>query len=66
VAKFLPLTHALALMRYGLLGDGSSLQNIWGLSSSSAMAALSIAVIALFALLLSVASIRVFTKAALR
>jgi ABC-2 type transport system permease protein len=66
VAKFLPLTHALALMRYGLLGDGSSLHNIWGLSSSSAMAALSIAVIALFALLLSVASIRVFTKAALR
>ena len=66
VAKLLPLTHALALMRYGLLGDASSLHNIWGMSSPSAMAALSLAVVALFALLLSVVSIRVFTKAALR
>ena len=66
VARFLPLTHALALMRYGLLGDPASLHNIWGISSTSAMAALSVGVIALFALLLSVISIRVFTKAALR
>ena len=66
VAKFLPLTHGLALMRYGLLGDASSLHNIWGMSSPSGMAALSIGVVALFALLLSVASIRVFTRAALR
>jgi ABC-2 type transport system permease protein len=66
LARFLPLTHALALMRYGLLGDGSGLQNIWGLSSHAGMAALSIGVVGLFALLLSVVSIRVFTKAALR
>src|SRR6059058_4307756 len=66
VAKFLTLTHGLALMRYGLLGDASSLHNIWGMSSPSGMAALSIGVVALFALLLSVASIRVFTRAALR
>ena len=66
VAKFLPLTHALALMRYGLLGDASSLHNIWGISSPSTMAALSLAVVALFAGLLCVFSIRVFTRSALR
>jgi ABC-2 type transport system permease protein len=66
VAKLLPLTHALALMRYGLLGDASSLHNIWGMSSPSAMAALSLGVVALFAVVLSVVSIRVFTRAALR
>jgi ABC-2 type transport system permease protein len=65
VARFLPLTHALALMRYGLLGDGSSLHNIWGMSSVTAMAALSTGVVAAFALVLSVVSIRVFTRSAL-
>jgi ABC-2 type transport system permease protein len=66
VAKFLPLTHGLGLMRYGLLGDASSLHNIWGMSSPAEMAALSLGVVALFAILLSVVSIRVFTGAALR
>ena len=66
VAKLLPLTHALALMRYGLLGDASSLHNIWGMTSTNTMAALSLAVVALFAALLTVVSIRVFTRAALR
>jgi len=66
VAKFLPLTHGLALMRYGLLGDSSGLRHIWGLADPAAMAALSIGVLALFAFLLSVASVRVFTRAALR
>jgi ABC-2 type transport system permease protein len=66
VARFLPLTHGLALMRYGLLGDGSSLHHIWGMSSATGMAALSIGVVAVFALVLSVVSIRVFTRAALR
>ena len=31
-AKFLPLTHALALMRYGLLGDAGGLHDIWHMS----------------------------------
>jgi ABC-2 type transport system permease protein len=66
VARFLPLTHGLALMRYGLLGDDSSLRHIWGMSSATGMAALSMGVVALFALVLSVVSIRVFTRAALR
>src|SRR5215468_11284558 len=66
VAKFLPLTHGLALMRYGLLGDASSLHNIWGMSSPGGMALLSMGVVALFALVLGAVSIRVFTRAALR
>src|SRR5204863_5017579 len=49
-AKVLPLTHALALMRYGLLGDGrSSLHDIWGTGSATGEAFLSFAVVALFA-----------------
>src|SRR6266581_9120837 len=42
VAKFLPLTHALALMRYGLLDDASGLHAIWGMSDATSMAALSL------------------------
>jgi ABC-2 type transport system permease protein len=66
VAKFLPLTHGLGLMRYGLLDDRTGLRHIWGMSSPTGMAALSVGVLALFALLLSVASVRVFSRAALR
>src|SRR5436309_10350813 len=66
VAKFLPLTHGLALMRYGLLGDSTGLHNIWGGMGSTASAALSLAVLAGFALILTAGSIRVFTRAALR
>src|SRR5881296_3671589 len=29
IARFLPLTHALAVMRYGLLGDSTGLHAIW-------------------------------------
>jgi ABC-2 type transport system permease protein len=66
VAKFLPLTHGLALMRYGLLGDASGLHNIWGMSSGSGMAALSLGVLSLFAVVLTAASIRVFTRSAVQ
>jgi len=64
VAKFLPLTHGLALMRYGLLGDGSGLHDIWGLGSSAAAAALSLAVLAASAAALTAVSIRVFGHSA--
>jgi ABC-2 type transport system permease protein len=66
VAKFLPLTHGLALMRYGLRGDGSGLHAIWGMSDPTAMAALSLAFLGAFALLLTVASISVFSRSAVR
>ena len=66
VAKFLPLTHGLALMRYGLRGDSTGLHAIWGMSDPSAMATLSLAVVAGFALLLTVGSIRVFSRSAIQ
>src|SRR5437762_14234277 len=59
-AKVLPLTHGLALVRYGLLGDGTGLHTIWGLHSTTLMAALSLAVVAAFAAGLTAVSIRVF------
>jgi hypothetical protein len=51
-------------MRYGMLGDSSGLHNVWGMSDAGAMAALSLAVVALFAAALTFAAIRVFTRAA--
>jgi ABC-2 type transport system permease protein len=66
IARFLPLTHGLALMRYGLLGDAGGLHAIWHLSDPTAMAALSLAVVAVFAAALTAVSIRVFSRAALR
>jgi ABC-2 type transport system permease protein len=66
IARFLPLTHGLALMRYGLLGNSSGLHDIWRMSSTTASAGLSLAVIAAFAVALTFASIRVFSRAAIR
>jgi ABC-2 type transport system permease protein len=66
ITKILPLTHALALMRYGLLGDATGLHNIWRMDSPTTMAALSLAVVSLFAAALTAVSIRVFTRSALR
>src|SRR5215467_4031650 len=64
IAKFLPLTHTLALMRYGLADDDSGLRAIWHMQSAAAMAGLSLAVVTGFALLLTIASIRVFSRSA--
>jgi len=64
IARFLPLTHALALVRYGLLDDRGALHDIWGMSSTGAMAGLSLLVVAGFAAALTAASIRVFTRSA--
>jgi lipooligosaccharide transport system permease protein len=67
IARFLPLTHALALMRYGLLDrTGSGLRDIWGMHDPTVMALLSLAVVAAFAVTMTVVSIRVFTRAAVR
>jgi len=66
-AKVLPLTHALAVMRYGLLdGKATGLHDIWGMTNATAMAALSVAVIAAYAALLVSVSVRVFTRAAVK
>ena len=65
-AKFLPLTHGLALVRYGLLGDSTGLHNIWNMHSTTTMATLSLAVVALFAAALTIVSIRVFNRSAVR
>lgn len=64
IAKFLPLTHGLALVRYGLLGDSSGLHHIWKLHDPTAMAALSLLVVAAFATVLTLVSIRAFTRSA--
>lgn len=67
IAKILPLTHALALMRYGLLDDkGAGLEDIWGMSNTTAMAALSLGVLAVFAVALTAIAIRAFTRGAVR
>jgi ABC-2 type transport system permease protein len=66
-AKALPLTHALAVMRYGLLdGRAAGLHDIWGMTNPTAMAALSMAVVVAYAALLLSVSVRVFTRAAVR
>ena len=65
-AKVLPLTHALALMRYGLLDrSGSGLHDIWGIGNTTVEAALSLGVVALFAAALTAISIRAFTRSVL-
>lgn len=65
VAKVLPITHVLALMRYGLVDrSGQGLHDIWGMTNTTAMAALSLGVVVLFAIALTAASIRVFKHTA--
>ncbi len=66
IARFLPLTHALALMRWGLLHDSSGLHNVWRSSNTTATASLSLAVVAVFALVLTAVSVRVFKRAAVQ
>jgi ABC-2 type transport system permease protein len=64
IARFLPLTHALALMRYGLENDPRGLHNIWQIDNTTASAVLSLIVVALFALVFTRVAIRVFTRSA--
>jgi ABC-2 type transport system permease protein len=66
VARFLPLTHALALMRYGLLNDPAGLHSIWRMSNETGAAALSLLVVAFFAAAMTVVAVRVFARAATR
>jgi hypothetical protein len=65
-ARFLPLTHALALVRYGLLRDPSGLRGIWHMQSTMSMASLSLAVVAAFAVLLTAVGVRTFGRRAVQ
>jgi ABC-type polysaccharide/polyol phosphate export permease len=61
VAKFFPLTHALALMRYGLVDpNGTGLTAIWNMGNTTLEALLSLLVVAVFAVALTAVSIRAF------
>jgi ABC-2 type transport system permease protein len=65
IAKVLPLTHALALMRYGFVDPkGAGLNDIWGGGSTTVHAWLSLGVVAFFAAALLAVAIRSFTRSA--
>jgi ABC-2 type transport system permease protein len=67
IAKFFPLTHALALMRYAVVDpSGRGLHDIWGMHNTTAEAWLSLAVMALFAAALLGLAIRLFRHSAVR
>ena len=64
IARLLPLTHGLALFRYGLTSHGGqALRNIWGMTNDTTMAALSLGVLFLYAALAMTAAVRFFAKA---
>jgi ABC-2 type transport system permease protein len=65
VAKVLPLTHALALFRYGMTGTSGvrALHNIWGLQNVTLMATLSMLVLVVYAVVAFAGAVRLFTKA---
>ena len=65
-AYLLPWTHAVAVLRYGLMGGtGSGLHAIWDLHSNVAMAFLSVGVLAAFAALALGLALRAFERATL-
>jgi ABC-2 type transport system permease protein len=65
IAKFMPLTHALALMRYAFVDQrGTGLHAIWGMHNVTAEAWLSLGVVAVFAAALMAIAIRVFSRSA--
>jgi ABC-type multidrug transport system permease subunit len=67
IAKVLPLTHAIALLRYGFIDpSGRGLHEIWGMSSVTTEAWLSLAVVAVYAAALTAIAIRVFSRSAVR
>ena len=64
IAKVLPLTHALALFRYGITGDGGrALHNIWGMHSVPEMATLSLVLLGLFTAAAVAGALRLFARA---
>jgi ABC-type multidrug transport system permease subunit len=67
IAKVMPLTHALALLRYGFVDpSGRGLHDIWGMHSTTTEAWLSLAVVAAYAVALTAIAIRAFERAAVK
>jgi ABC-2 type transport system permease protein len=67
IAKVLPLTHVLALMRYAFVDSaGRGLHDIWGTGNVTAEAWLSLGVVAVFAVAFTALAIRLFTRSAVR
>jgi ABC-2 type transport system permease protein len=66
IGKALPITHVLALMRYGLERNSAGLHDVWGMHNATTMAALSLGVVALFALVTTAVAIRVFKRTAVQ
>ena len=65
LAKVFPLTHALAVMRYGLVDrQGTGLNAIWNMSNPTLEAFLSLAVVGVFMVVITAISIRVFVRRA--
>jgi ABC-type polysaccharide/polyol phosphate export permease len=65
IAKIMPLTHVLALLRYGIVDpNGAGLHDIWGMDNTTTMATLSLGVVTLFAVLMTVVATRAFRRAA--
>jgi ABC-type transport system involved in multi-copper enzyme maturation permease subunit len=64
-ARALPLTHALALLRYGLVDRHAvGLHDIWGMTNPTLEAALSMLVLGAWALVFTLASVRIFNRSA--
>lgn len=67
VAKFFPLTHALAVMRYGLVDPhGTGLHAIWNMGNTTLEAGLSLGVVAVFTLLATRFAMRAFARRAVQ
>jgi len=63
LAYLLPWTHAVAIMRHGLMqGTDPGLDSIWGMRSTGAMAALSLAALLIFAIATLALAVRVFDR----
>jgi ABC-type polysaccharide/polyol phosphate export permease len=66
-AKVLPLTHAMALMRYGFVDrHGTGLHDISGMSNTTVEAWLSLAVVVVFAAAFTAIAVRAFTRSAVQ
>jgi ABC-2 type transport system permease protein len=65
IGRVLPLTHALALFRYGLTSTSGTqaLHNIWGMHNVAVMAVLSLAVLGVYTVVAFTAAIRLFSRA---